>query len=677
MTQPSIALRVPVRITESYSRPGDEMKLFPTCSNYLTRDEVYEAFPSGIITHERFTHAGLVWRLLCRRANNGAGPLQYLAVLDDAPLQGQNAATPGTSTSSRRAISHDGGAGTPPHGQSAALASGLSSRPLMDLVESEPATHPNSATESPVTHVASMPSLTSPAHPTVLVREVPHSPGQSQLHQRNSFQSNAPGATSTALALPLPPMAQYGAAASTHVQVRDRNKFIEDLLTASDSPIPMERYKALIRLMSALRRQQAHARISQPARVQSWDSPEHLELLKQIIMVGECLARFGTAEFDQRSNTSRAINTKDYATLLTQYLEFHGSVFSMDFISQLPQALQDEALGVRSLLQTRCEANSIIFGQLIKHVGLESQGTGSAVVYNNSLVTANPTNVVHNSPKMMVKVAQQAVAQAWQKRSTKLGAAAVGAVLALFIMKRKFFGGGRRRGRGSDDAEEWYESSRRRRGGREGGGTLSFAERVFGGRQSSERMAMAHIAACTEELQRAQHNMELLASDWRLGHLRLAAPASGPYPPGYEPLNMQRCTLHTFIQSLENPHGVLAAPPGSGVPAYPHAYPAGASVPAPRATPVASLTAPPPASAAPVPPAPVSSAPAAKGAAKDQKVAAQQKQQQQQQAPQQELLQQAGASMAAAAAKAMGSVPSALGSLASQIRSAAAGPASA
>lgn len=38
----------------------------------------------------------------------------------------------------------------------------------------------------------------------------------------------------------------------------------------------------------------------------------------QVVMVGECLARFGTAEFSERSNSSRAINTKDYATLLTQ-----------------------------------------------------------------------------------------------------------------------------------------------------------------------------------------------------------------------------------------------------------------------------------------------------------------------------------------------------------------------
>lgn len=44
---------------------------------------------------------------------------------------------------------------------------------------------------------------------------------------------------------------------------------------------------------------------------------------------------------------------------------------------------------VRGLLTTRFEANSIISDQLIKHVGLEAQG-GSAVVYNTSVVSANP-----------------------------------------------------------------------------------------------------------------------------------------------------------------------------------------------------------------------------------------------------------------------------------------------
>lgn len=43
---------------------------------------------------------------------------------------------------------------------------------------------------------------------------------------------------------------------------------------------------------------------------------------------------------------------QDYATLLTQFLEAHGMLFTMEFIHRLsPQALQDEVLTVRSLLQ--------------------------------------------------------------------------------------------------------------------------------------------------------------------------------------------------------------------------------------------------------------------------------------------------------------------------------------
>jgi hypothetical protein len=36
----------------------------------------------------------------------------------------------------------------------------------------------------------------------------------------------------------------------------------------------------------------------------------------QIVEAGESLALFGTADFGERSNSSRAINTKDYAYLL-------------------------------------------------------------------------------------------------------------------------------------------------------------------------------------------------------------------------------------------------------------------------------------------------------------------------------------------------------------------------
>lgn len=51
---------------------------------------------------------------------------------------------------------------------------------------------------------------------------------------------------------------------------------------------------------------------------ESWEGSGagNYELLRQVLLVGESLARLGTAEFGERSNSSRAINTKDYATLL-------------------------------------------------------------------------------------------------------------------------------------------------------------------------------------------------------------------------------------------------------------------------------------------------------------------------------------------------------------------------
>ncbi len=46
---------------------------------------------------------------------------------------------------------------------------------------------------------------------------------------------------------------------------------------------------------------------------------------------------------------------------------------------------------VRGLLTVRFEANSIIQERLMQNVGLEPQGGGQgAVVYNTSVVTANP-----------------------------------------------------------------------------------------------------------------------------------------------------------------------------------------------------------------------------------------------------------------------------------------------
>ena len=76
------------------------------------------------------------------------------------------------------------------------------------------------------------------------------------------------------------------------------------------------------RLMSHIKRRMTATGINmmQMHEPQSWEGGGglHVDLLRQILLVGESLARLGTAEFGERSNSSRAINTKDYATLLQQ-----------------------------------------------------------------------------------------------------------------------------------------------------------------------------------------------------------------------------------------------------------------------------------------------------------------------------------------------------------------------
>ena len=63
-----------------------------------------------------------------------------------------------------------------------------------------------------------------------------------------------------------------------------------------------------------------------------------------------------------------------------------------------------------SLLQTRCEANKLLFDQLVKHVGLEQQGGGGATVINHSSVSANPTNMLSSRPQNLVNAASHALA---------------------------------------------------------------------------------------------------------------------------------------------------------------------------------------------------------------------------------------------------------------------------
>ena len=271
-------LRIPIRIDSEYVRQGDEQRLFPRIENYLTRAEVAEAWPGGVITHESFTHRGFSWRMHSGRAGGPSSPLLWLAVLD-----GDSSAYP----TGRKSLSM---------GQTEAAASGQRaptspcSRPLVDL---ELDGSPGAMSMRPFS------PATSPATST-----------GGWLHQQNAMQLRHAGMSMVV------------------AQSQSQNKFIEDLLTAESSHNAMERcehavvlkpltacsfahkleqlhgasmqnhkitsascfcgplqccrYKALIRLMSALKRRIAQARIPNPHKAQSWENQEHQDILKQV-----------------------------------------------------------------------------------------------------------------------------------------------------------------------------------------------------------------------------------------------------------------------------------------------------------------------------------------------------------------------------------------------------------
>lgn len=184
-------LRIPIRIDSEYVRQGDEQRLFPRIENYLTRAEVAEAWPGGVITHESFTHRGFSWRMHSGRAGGPSSPLLWLAVLD-----GDSSAYP----TGRKSLSM---------GQTEAAASGQRaptspcSRPLVDL---ELDGSPGAMSMRPFS------PATSPATST-----------GGWLHQQNAMQLRHAGMSMVV------------------AQSQSQNKFIEDLLTAESSHNAMER----------------------------------------------------------------------------------------------------------------------------------------------------------------------------------------------------------------------------------------------------------------------------------------------------------------------------------------------------------------------------------------------------------------------------------------------------
>mmetsp|Transcript_9514 Transcript_9514/g.25665 ORF Transcript_9514/g.25665 Transcript_9514/m.25665 type:complete len:517 (+) Transcript_9514:115-1665(+) len=339
------------------------------------------------------------------------------------------------------------------------------------------------------------------------------------------------------------------------------SKFRADMLTARSSTHAMDRYKALTRLCCALCRELASAQLSDPLDAAAWNQPEHMELLWKIYEVGEALAMFGTADFNERTNSSRAITNKDYAYLLKRFGEEFWGLFKPGFIDGLPQALQDDATAVRGLLITRFESNAIIGDQLMQNVGKEQlgqQGGGTVSVFNTSSISANPVNTVSSNTKARIHNSVAAASKLLQQsgRLGKVPAVLLGSIASGWILRRmgllglvglagRGSKGGRSNCRGrnvlcsEDEGDQGGTSSRGSRRSLQARRELDSDERLL--------LAFDHADTVYKELQKAEQNGELLKNDWRLGTIRLAAPFGGPYPPGYQPINTDACEPRVFM----------------------------------------------------------------------------------------------------------------------------------
>eukprot|EP00199_Chlamydomonas_sp_CCMP681_P001062 CAMPEP_0119102152 /NCGR_PEP_ID=MMETSP1180-20130426/1001_1 /TAXON_ID=3052 ORGANISM="Chlamydomonas cf sp, Strain CCMP681" /NCGR_SAMPLE_ID=MMETSP1180 /ASSEMBLY_ACC=CAM_ASM_000741 /LENGTH=440 /DNA_ID=CAMNT_0007086391 /DNA_START=108 /DNA_END=1430 /DNA_ORIENTATION=- len=325
-------------------------------------------------------------------------------------------------------------------------------------------------------------------------------------------------------------------------------RFRSDQIYARTSGNAMDRYKSLVRLMSSLRREMM-ASVPEPIhKPTSWSSPANTELLGRVIEVGETLALFGTADFGERSNSSRAINNKDYAYLLRTYGGDFWQLYREEFMDCVPLAIQDDMLTVRGLLATRFESNAIIQDALLRNVGLEP-GAGGAMVINTSLATLTntPTNNVQTSSAS--QVLQQGLTMA------NIGKM-VGGLAGFWFLRRigllalvpgvgRIVGGrrGQRSARGQPLFSDEDEGQVRRGMGKRAprGTSMGMDHRLL--------LAFDHVDGTWRELQKAQKNAELLRSDWRLGPMRLAAPFDGPNPPGYEPVDLTGCEPRLFMHS--------------------------------------------------------------------------------------------------------------------------------
>ncbi|EFJ51369.1 hypothetical protein VOLCADRAFT_120451 [Volvox carteri f. nagariensis] len=405
------ALRIPVRIADSYVRPGDEQRLFPNVPEYLCLEDILSAWPRGLITHEKFLHKGTFWRLMKRPMANGNSV--YMAVIDDPGSANGNGAanghlsarctTPDSSAHRLRSMPVDGF--SPVHDGSASDLVGTDYISDVPAQRSQYHRGPLSAQHS-FHHAPSAPAPLSS-----------HGSAQHQLQQRNGdlvlqpYHSSGPAGlrerNTSYNSMAIVPSQPSGGISPSQLTPGSfslgcgGNGFMTDLLAATESPMPLDRFKAFVRLFSTLGRMREALRLpattpraaAEDVADPAWESPEAQDLVRQLLM-------------------------------------------------------------------TRCETNDLLFNQLIKHVGQEP-AAGGAVVFNNSNVTANPTNHMLAAPRTFVNTVSNAWSKADVKRRTQLGALGGVAVVALWVLKRKLFGGGGGgggggRGRyGRPDDSEW------------------------------------------------------------------------------------------------------------------------------------------------------------------------------------------------------------------------------
>ncbi|PNW77991.1 hypothetical protein CHLRE_10g459950v5 [Chlamydomonas reinhardtii] len=607
---------IPIKVSESYVRPGLEARLFPDHPHFLSLDDVYAVFPSGVINQKSFSHSGYTWKLVNRLMANGNNI--YLAVLDESQLSNGYTNGVGERTTNTTTATTNIGSGHYTPVATPDAVQRLRSQPLDSyMVNTSQESDGFGGAAGGITDITPPYLQGGPQHSQ---HGLPPMPGHPQAASSSAGMHGAASAPGPLATLPSGTYRNGNASMGSLGSIRERTgslnsmqhalvatqgggggggggglghhglghclsmgaggmaqaafsggvNFTREAMTATDSPVPVERYKAISRMIRGLERVVAASGLpcssmhnavvvaNEPA----WLQQDGQNLLRQILVIAECLNKFPTAEYadgGKGNNATRAITAKDFDELVRQFILAHGGVFTDEFLGRLPHELlelRDDLEANRGLLMTRYSTNDKVFGALIQAVGHEPSG-GGAMVFNATSVSANPVNHMLAAPKTLVNTVSNAWSKADTKRRTQMGALGAVAVVALWVLKRKLFGGGGggggggrgRRGGGWEDSEDGY-SGRRRRGGGGGGGEL--VDRLVDRRAAAEHTSVRYVAACQDELRRAAKNDALLRADWRLGPVRLALPGSGPVPEGYESVQPEYCNVDALIQDLND-----------------------------------------------------------------------------------------------------------------------------